>query len=299
MALVGFIGLGNMGGFMARNLLKHGKKLVVFDVDKKKVEQLVQAGAVPAEHPAEVGDRAQEVIFTMLPNSSHVQSVFSGTNGIFQTLKPNSLCVDCSTIDPVTTTVLAKETAENKSSFLDAPVSGGVVGAECGTLTFMVGGTEDNFKRATPYFDLMGKNAVYCGQVGAGQATKICNNMLLGIHMIGVAEALNLGVKLGLDPKRLSSIINTSSGRCWSTDTYNPCPGVLENVPASRGYAGGFGNSLMAKDLGIAQNVATEFRAAIPLGSMAHQIYRILSAMPDYKDKDFGSIYEFISKDSK
>ncbi|KAI6188052.1 3-hydroxyisobutyrate dehydrogenase [Aphelenchoides besseyi] len=299
MSTVGFIGLGNMGGFMARNLLKKGRQLVVFDVDKKKSDLLVQFGATLAADPAEVGDRASEVIFTMLPNSSHVDSVFNGDNGILQTLKPNSLCIDCSTIDPVTTANLAKQTAEKKSTFLDAPVSGGVVGAECGTLTFMVGGPNEGFEQAKPYFQEMGKNAVYCGEVGAGQSTKICNNMLLGIHMIGVAEALNLGVKLGLDPKRLTEIINTSSGRCWSTDTYNPVPGVMENVPSCRGYSGGFGNSLMAKDLGIAQNVATEFRAPIPLGSLAHQMYRILSSLPDYKDKDFGSVYEFLCKESK
>jgi 3-hydroxyisobutyrate dehydrogenase len=195
MAYVGFIGLGNMGGFMARNLIKKGNRLIIYDVDKVKLGELANMGAKVAKNPAEVGEGADEVIFTMLPNSSHVESVFKNDDGIFKTLKSNSLCVDCSTIDPLVSVSLAEEAAKKQASFLDAPVSGGVVGAENATLTFMVGGCDKAFQRAKPYFDLMGKNAVYCGKSGAGQATKICNNMLLGIHMIGVAEALNLGVK--------------------------------------------------------------------------------------------------------
>jgi len=297
MALVGFIGLGQMGGRMAFNLLKKGTRLVVYDVDSQRLGELASSEFVIAKSPAEVAERADEVIFTMLPNSSHVQSAFCDDNGIFKNLKPNSLCVDCSTIDPLISISLAEEASRKQSTFLDAPVSGGVVGAESGTLTFMVGGCENGFQRAKKYFDLMGKNAVHCGKVGAGQSVKICNNMLLGIHMVGVAEALNLGVKLGLDPKRLTEIINTSSGRCWSTDTYNPVPGVMDNVPSSRGYSGGFGNSLMAKDLGLAQNVATKLNSPIPLGSIAHQIYRLLSNSPEFCNKDFSSVYEFIRKD--
>ncbi|CAD5222450.1 unnamed protein product [Bursaphelenchus xylophilus] len=290
---VGFIGLGNMGAFMAKNLVKNGRQLVVYDVNKSVVESFKKLGVAVAKTPSEVGAESS-TIFTMLPNSSHVEEVYSSKDGLFQTLKTDSLCVDCSTINPLVAKELALKVREKKSEFLDAPVSGGVTGAENATLTFMVGGTENAYQRALPFFQQMGKNSVHCGDVGTGQSVKICNNMLLGIHMIGVAETMNLGEKLGLDPKVLSAIINTSSGRCWSTDSYNPVPGVMENVPAARGYAGGFGNKLITKDLGLAQNAATEVGVPTPLGSLAHQIYRVLANSPEFGDKDFGSVYKFL-----
>ncbi|CAD5217719.1 unnamed protein product [Bursaphelenchus okinawaensis] len=292
---VGFIGLGNMGAFMARNLVKSGRQLIVYDVNKSVADQFKNEGVAVAKTPAEVAAESA-AIFTMLPNSSHVEEVFGAKDGIFKTIKSSTLCVDCSTINPLVAKDLALKVRDTGSDFLDAPVSGGVTGAQNATLTFMIGGSESAYQKALPYFEQMGKNAVHCGDVGTGQATKICNNMLLGIQMIGVAEAMNLGEKLGLDPKMLTSIVNTSSGRCWSTDSYNPVPGVMENVPASRNYAGGFGNKLIAKDLGLAQNASTEVGVPTPLGSLAHQIYRVLANNNEFGDKDFGSVYQFLRK---
>uniref|UniRef100_A0A914HBE3 3-hydroxyisobutyrate dehydrogenase n=1 Tax=Globodera rostochiensis TaxID=31243 RepID=A0A914HBE3_GLORO len=277
MQRLGFIGLGNMGGHMARNLLSRGVQLVVYDVDKSKLETLQSQNASSsslkvAENPAEVAANCNEIV-TMLPNSAHVRSVFMDKFGILDTLKAGSLCLDCSTIDQSVSIFMAECVADRGCTFVDAPVSGGVLGAKDGTLTFMVGGNEDAFNRARPILALMGKNTVHCGKVGSGQATKICNNMLLSVQMIALAEALNLGVKMGLDPKMLTSVINSSSGRCWSSDTYNPCPGVLPNTPASSNYNGGFGCKLMAKDLGLAQNSSTQFK-------------------PKFADKDFTVVYK-------
>ncbi|KAI3413497.1 hypothetical protein GPALN_010987 [Globodera pallida] len=296
MQRLGFIGLGNMGGHMARNLLSRGVQLVVYDVDQSKLETLQSQNASSsslkvAENPAEVAANCTEIV-TMLPNSAHVRSVFIDKFGILGTLKAGSLCVDCSTIDQSVSIFMAELVADKGCTFVDAPVSGGVLGAKDGTLTFMVGGNEDAFNRARPILALMGKNTVHCGGVGSGQATKICNNMLLSVQMIALAETLNLGVKMGLDPKMLTSVINSSSGRCWSSDTYNPCPGVLPNTPASSNYNGGFGCKLMAKDLGLAQNSSTQFKVPTPMGSLAHQIYQLLAGHPEFADKDFTVVYK-------
>uniref|UniRef100_A0A1I7ZIL9 3-hydroxyisobutyrate dehydrogenase n=1 Tax=Steinernema glaseri TaxID=37863 RepID=A0A1I7ZIL9_9BILA len=299
-SLVGFIGLGNMGSHMARNLIKNGVKLVVYDVDAVRVAELKSDGADVAQHPADVAV-ASKTIVTMLPSSPHVRAVYGTTpvgsdTGLLAKMQPGTLCMDSSTIDQSASIEVAAAVAKKQSSYVDAPVSGGVVGAQNATLTFMVGGDDASFKAASKYLDMMGKNTVHCGKVGSGQAAKICNNMLLGIEMIGVAETMNLGMRMGLDPKLLASIINTSSGRCWSSDTYNPVPGVIEGIPPSKGYAGGFGSALMAKDLGLAQNASTDVRAPTPLGSLAHQIYRLLATNPQYKNLDFGVVYQFLKE---
>jgi len=173
----------------------------------------------------------------------------------------------------------------------------GTVGAEAATLTFMVGASsESDFHRAKPILSHMGKNIVHCGTIGTGQIAKMCNNMLLAISMIGVSEAMNLGIQLGMDPKLLASILNTSSGRCWSSDTYNPCPGIMPNVPSSRDYEGGFGNTLMAKDLRLAVSAASDARVTILLGAVAQQLYNQLANTAEYAKKDFSSIYKWLSK---
>ncbi|KAL3116079.1 hypothetical protein niasHT_007379 [Heterodera trifolii] len=297
MQRIGFIGLGNMGGHMARNLLSRGAQLVVYDVDQSKLET-IQSERGPsalkiAKNPAEVASDCNEIV-TMLPTSSHVRSVFVDKFGILDTLRQGSLCIDCSTIDQSASIFIAECVADKGSTFVDAPVSGGVLGARDGTLTFMVGGNDEAFQRARPILEMMGKKNVHCGKVGSGQATKICNNMLLSVQMVALAEALNLGVKMGLDPKVLTSVINSSSGRCWSSDTYNPCPGVLPNTPASSNYEGGFGCKLMAKDLGLAQNSSTQFKVPTPMGSLAHQIYLLLSAQPKFANKDFTVVYKML-----
>ncbi len=244
---IGFIGLGNMGAPMAHNLLKAGHQLSVFDLNAAAVENLVGAGALPVDSPTAIAQGNAELIITMLPAAAHVKSVYLGENGLIASSRESVMLIDCSTIDPHSAREVAKAAAEHGNPMLDAPVSGGTGGAAAGTLTFMVGGSDADFDRAQPILAAMGKNIVHCGAAGNGQVAKVANNMLLGISMIGVAEAMALGVALGMDAKTLAGVINTSSGRCWSSDTYNPFPGVLDNVPSSRGYSGGFGSDLMLR----------------------------------------------------
>jgi len=233
-----------------------------------------------------------------VPSSPHVRAVYNSDFGILKTLGPDSLCMDSSTIDQQASIEISRLMAEKKAHYVDAPVSGGVVGAQQGTLTFMVGADSTaTFDRARVFLAQMGKNVVNCGKVGNGQAAKICNNMLLGIEMIGVAETMNLGIRMGLDAKQLAAIINTSSGRCWSSDTYNPVPGVIDGIPSCRNYEGGFASALMAKDLSLAQNASTLLGVPTPLGSLAHQLYRILSHSKNYQNRDFGVVYEFLKDD--
>ncbi|XP_071440860.1 3-hydroxyisobutyrate dehydrogenase, mitochondrial [Hetaerina americana] len=293
--LVGFIGLGNMGGPMALNLLNKGHQLVVYDVNPDSMSTLADQGALLAKHPADVASRA-ETIITMLPTNKHVISVYKGSNGIFEGLRAGSLLIDSSTVDPsVPKDEIAPQAQLAGAVFLDAPVSGGVIAAKAGTLTFMVGGTAGEVEAARSILLGMGSKVVHCGPPGSGQAAKICNNMLLGISMIGVSEAINLGIKLGLNPKTLVDIINSSTGRCWSSELYNPVPNMLPNVPASDSYKGGFGNRLMHKDLGLAQIAANQTGALTPLGALAHQMYSILIMNPEYSDKDFSSVFKFLS----
>lgn len=295
---VGFIGLGNMGMHMANNLSKAGFPLVVFDVNTEVVNKFRSKEKVTiAKDPKHVASLAKQVV-TMLPSSPHVQQVYAGENGIFASAQSGSLFIDASTIDPSVARDLANLAKTKKSHLCDAPVSGGVMGAEAGTLTFMVGGDADVFPRAKELLSHMGKNVVYCGGSGNGQVVKLCNNLVLAISMIGVSEAMNLGTKLGMDAKLLASIFNTSTARCWSSDTYNPVPGVMPNVPSSRGYTGGFGVDLMAKDLGLAVGAATKEKIPLPLGGQAQQIYNLLSSQ-GFGQKDFSSVYEFLSKNIK
>ncbi|KAK3106391.1 hypothetical protein FSP39_019036 [Pinctada imbricata] len=290
--VVGFIGLGNMGNHMAKNLVNKGYSLVVFDVNKAVVKELQDAGAKAAGSPAEVASLTKHIV-TMLPASQHVTEVYTGNNGILSSVQSGSMMIDSSTIDPAVSQEMAKLAGGKNSVYLDAPVSGGVNAAKGALLTFMVGGPKDKFEVAKTILDNMGKNVVHCGAVGTGQAAKICNNMLLAISMIGTSEAMNLGISLGLDPKLLASILNTSSGRCWSSDTYNPCPGVLENVPSSNDYKGGFGTALMTKDLGLAKNAAQATSTACPLGSFAQEFYTKMTEK-GYGQKDFSSAFQVI-----
>lgn len=215
-------------------------------------------------------------------------------NGVFTTAKPGTLFIDCSTIDPTVTRKLAATATSKKFRMVDAPVSGGVIGAAAGTLTFMVGGEVADFEASMPLLQHMGKNIVHCGAAGTGQIAKLCNNLILGISMTAVSEAMNLGVKLGADAKTLAAIINTSSGRCWSSELYNPVPGVLPNTPASRGYTGGFGAALMAKDLGLALDAAKVAGVSLPTGASAHALYQILLSH-GMGNKDFSAVYAFLA----
>ena len=239
MTRIGFIGLGNMGGHMARNLAaaEAGYTLTVFDVAPALMETV--PGAQPAASIAELA-AAQDVIISMLPAGAHVREVYLGAQGVLASVAAGTLLIDCSTIDPDSARAVAGAAAERGLKMIDAPVSGGTAGAEAGTLTFIVGGAADALDSARPYLDIMGANVYHAGESGAGQIAKICNNMLLAIHMAGTAEALALGVENGLDPAVLSEIMKQSSGGNWSLNVYNPYPGVMDGVPASRGYEGGF-----------------------------------------------------------
>ena len=295
---IGFIGLGNMGSPMANNLLKAGHELFIFDLVKASVKKLLDQhpGKVRAlSAPKEVAAAGLDLIITMLPAAVHVKSVYLGPDGVLANVSTQTALIDSSTIDPQTAREVAAVAAAQGNVMLDAPVSGGTGGAEAGTLTFMVGGDEAEFTRYKNIFNAMGKNIVYCGGSGNGQVAKVANNMLLGISMIGTAEAMSLGVSLGMEPKVLAGIINTSSGRCWSSDTYNPFPGVLENVPASRGYTGGFGSDLMLKDLGLAAEAAKLAKQPIPLGSLAQQIYQTFSLQGN-GGLDFSAIINLFRK---
>lgn len=293
---IGFLGLGNMGGPMARNLLKAGHQVSVFDLSAAAVSALVEAGAQEATSPAAIARSGVDAVITMLPAAAHVRQVYTGEDGLLANLPASVLLIDSSTIDPMTAREVAAAAAKNGNPMLDAPVSGGTVGAAAGTLTFMVGGSAEHFAQAQPILAAMGKNIVHCGDTGNGQVAKVANNMLLGISMIGVAEAMALGVSLGMDAKVLAGIINTSSGRCWASEINNPFPGVLENAPASRGYSGGFGTDLMLKDLGLASEAAKQVRQPVILGALAHQLYQAFSLQGN-GGLDFSAIINLYRKE--
>ncbi|XP_024159014.1 probable 3-hydroxyisobutyrate dehydrogenase, mitochondrial isoform X2 [Rosa chinensis] len=258
-------------------------------------------GAATKETPTEVAE-ASDVVITMLPTSSHVYDVYTGPNGLLYggNLRPR-LFIDSSTIDPQTSRKLStivsnctlkeqKEDHWKKPALLDAPVSGGVLAAEAGTLTFMVGGSEEAYMAAEPLFLSMGKNTVYCGGAGNGSAAKICNNLALAISMLGVSESLALGQSLGISASTLTKVFNSSSARCWSSDSYNPVPGVMEGVPSSRNYDGGFASKLMAKDVNIAATSAKEVGLRCPLTSQAQEIYTELCE-DGHETKDFSCVF--------
>ena len=304
---IGFIGLGNMGLPMASSLIKAGHYLVVFDVVEKPIQALLMqypdkvTVAPNIKSLAQGGDSSSQtnqpldVIMTMLPEPQHVRSVYLGDSGLLANLITPCLLIDASTIDPQTAREVAQAAYEKGCSMLDAPVSGGTGGAQAGTLTFMVGGDEAAFEQAKPLLKAMGKNIVHCGGNGNGQVAKVANNMLLAISMIGTAEAMSLGVALGMDPKILASIINTSSGRCWSAEVYNPYPGVVDTAPAARGYSGGFGADLMLKDVGLATVAAQSVKQAVPMGALAQQLYQTFSNQ-GHGSLDFSAIIQLLGK---
>ena len=292
---IGFIGLGNMGQPMCGNLLKAGHQLKVYDVVAASVEKAVAAGAAAASSAAQCAQGVDTVI-TMLPSSPHVRRVYQGEEGMLARIAKGTLLIDCSTIDPLTARDVAMDARAKGCPMVDAPVSGGVGGAEAATLTFMVGGEAADFAAAKPLLAAMGKNIVHCGGSGNGQVAKICNNLMLAVEMIATSEGMTLAAKLGMDPKVFASIVNTSSGRCWSSETYNPYPGVLENAPAARGYSGGFGADLMLKDLTLVTDAAKAAKQPVLMGALAQQIYQKHSNDGNGA-KDFSSvILQYLAK---
>ncbi|HJS31305.1 MAG TPA: 3-hydroxyisobutyrate dehydrogenase, partial [Alphaproteobacteria bacterium] len=257
MANIGFIGVGNMGGPMARNLIKAGHKLKAFDVAKVSLDPVVGAGAAAAASPADAA-KGVEAVITMLPAGAHVRDVYMGAGAVIAAAAKGTLLIDCSTIDVESARAVGEAAAKAGHDMVDAPVSGGVAGAEGATLTFMVGGTEKSFQRALPVLQAMGKTIVHAGGAGNGQAAKICNNMILGISMIAVCEGFLLAEKLGLEAQKLFDISSKSSGQCWSMTNYCPVPGPVPTSPANRGYKPGFTAAMMLKDMKLSQQAAQQ-----------------------------------------
>jgi len=293
---IGFIGLGNMGGPMAANLVKAGHEVAAFDLVPALLAAAVNDGVKAAESAAEAVQGA-DVIVSMLPSAAAVRGLYLGARdredgGVLQHIDKSALIIDCSTIDADTARDVAGIAREQGRVMIDAPVSGGVGGAKAGTLTFICGGESDAIERARPVLECMGAQVFRAGDNGAGQLAKICNNMLLAIHMIGTAEALQMGADHGLDPAVLSEIMKASSGDNWSLDKYNPWPGVMENVPSSKDYEGGFAVKLMNKDLGLALQAALSTQSATPMGNLAKSLYAA-HGNHGYSEKDFSSIQRF------
>ncbi len=277
MARIAFLGLGNMGGPMAANLVKAGHSVSAFDLSAPRLQAAVVAGAEAAAGPRAAAAGA-EFVLTMLPSGREAVVVYGGPDGLIAAAEPGSLLVDCSTIDVATARELSGQAVGRGLMLLDAPVSGGVAGAEAATLTFMVGGPLEGFARAEPILKSMGKAAIHAGEAGAGQAAKICNNMILGVSMIAVCEGFVLAERLGLGHEKLFEIASRSSGQCWSLTSYCPVPGPVPGAPSNRGYRPGFTAAMMLKDLRLAQEAAIGAGAAAPLGAEAAALYAMFVA---------------------
>lgn len=288
MTTVAFIGLGNMGGGMAANLAAKGFAVRAFDLSADALAKAVAAGCTACGSAGEAVAGA-DVVVTMLPAGSHVAGVYR--DSVFGAVPRGTLLIDCSTIDVGTAKLLGAEAEAAGLVAVDAPVSGGIAAANAGTLTFMVGGSDEGFARAKPVLEAMGKAVIHAGASGAGQTAKICNNMLLGASMVATSEAFVLAEKLGLDPQRFYDIASVSSGQCWSMTSYCPLPGVGPESPADRGYQGGFAVALMLKDLRLAAEAAGLAHAATPMGAKALELYEALAA-DGQGGLDFSAILE-------
>jgi 3-hydroxyisobutyrate dehydrogenase len=294
MATIGFIGLGNMGGPMAANLGKAGHRLIGFDIAAEKAAALANTGGRMAATAAEAA-AAGEVVITMLPAGPEVRSVYLGDDGVLVHARPGTLLIDCSTIDVETARAVAAAAAEARFEMLDAPVSGGVIGAETASLTFMVGGSAPAFERARPILSAMGRTIVHAGPAGNGQAAKICNNMIMAVSMIAVCEGFSLAERLGLAAQTLFDISAKSSGQCWALTSYCPVPGPVPASPANRDYAAGFTAAMMLKDLRLAQQAAGTTAAATPLGAAAANLFQLF-VDEGAGGLDFSAIYRFLRK---
>ena len=290
MSKIAFIGLGNMGIGMATNLVKAGHEVIAFDVSDKAKNAASAAGCAVVSDIKEAV-KTVEVVIMMLPNGKIVRGVCAE---IIAEISSKTLVIDCSTIDVATAREMVAAAALKNIDMIDAPVSGGVGGAAAGTLTFMCGGSEEAYSRAEVYLRVMGKNIFHAGDAGNGQVAKICNNMLLGIHMIGTCEAFNLAEKLGLDAQKFYDISSTASGQNWSMTSYCPAPGPVESAPSNKNYEPGFTAAMMLKDLRLAQDAATSARASTPLGSQSEAMYSLMESAK--KDSlDFSGIMKLIN----
>ena len=274
MAAIGFIGLGNMGGPMARNLVRAGHAVKGFDVVRSSLERARENGVATAESAADAAEGVEAVV-SMLPAGEHARDVYSGGGGVIAAAALGTLMIDSSTIDVASARAVHRAAAAAGHMMIDAPVSGGVAGAEAGTLTFMVGGADAAFARAKPLLDIMGGKVVHAGGAGNGQVAKVCNNMILGISMIAISEAFTLAETLGLAPDKLFEISSAASGSCWAMTNHNPVPGIVEASAANRDYRPGFAAGMMHKDLKLSQRAASQAGVATPLGAEAAQLYTL------------------------
>ncbi len=293
---IGFIGLGHMGGPMAANLAAAGYVVHGFDLDEAAIAKAREGGVVPVGSVADAA-RDADVVITSLPNGALVQAVYSGDDGVLANAPAGALLIDTSTTDVDDARTASAQAAAAGKHALDAPVSGGVVGATAGTLAFMVGGSQEAFDTAAPIFAVLGSRAVLCGDSGAGQAVKLCNNMLLAIHQIGVGEAFALAQKLGVDPQALYDVGSVATGACWALNVNCPVPGPVPASPANRDYEPGFAVSLMNKDLGLALGAVQKYGVDAALGQHAGEIYAALGEGPE-AGKDFSVVYRGIAERS-
>ena len=295
MARIGFVGLGHMGLPMAINLVKAGHSVTGFDLQAKAVDALVAAGGSKASS-LEKAAQNQDFIITMLQTGKQVRQVCLGEQGLFAHTMPNALYIDCSSIDVQTSREIHQHATIRHIQVIDAPVSGGVAGASAATLTFMVGGREQAFKKAKPILSAMGKKLIHTGAGGSGQAAKICNNMVLAISMIGISEAFTLAERLGLSHQKLYEVVNNSSGQCWAMSQYVPVPNVLPNVPANNAYQPGFTAAMMLKDLTLSQSTATVVNVETPMGAKAMALYQKMNEK-GMGHMDFSAIIKLIAQD--
>jgi len=294
MSKIGFIGLGHMGKPMVMNLLKYQHQVKVFDIVPQAVNSLVEQGAVAARSTVDAADGV-DMLITMLQTGEQVKSICLGEEGVFARLNSDALFIDSSSIAINDTMDVHSKADEMNLAMVDAPVSGGVKGAEAAALTIMVGGREQDYLRAKPILACLGNRVIHAGSAGKGQAAKICNNMLLGISMIAVSEAFNLGEKLGINPKKLFEICSHASGQCWSMTSYCPVPNVIDNVPSNNNYEPGFTAAMMLKDLKLSQNAAQFIDAPTQLGALAAEIYQTFVDQ-GHEGMDFSGIYTMLQE---
>ncbi|MEZ5833677.1 MAG: 3-hydroxyisobutyrate dehydrogenase [Dongiaceae bacterium] len=292
MPSIGFIGVGHMGGPMARNLVRAGHQVTIFDPNANNAKAMTTAGAKQAASLVELV-ASHEIIVSMLPSGREVRVAYLDNDGVVAHAKAGALLIDCSTTDVDSARAVADAAKKRGLHFVDAPVSGGVAGAEAATLTFMVGGEESAVELARPILTNMGKNVVHTGAGGSGQAAKICNNLILGITMIGVSEAFVLAEQLGLSPDKLFAVSSTSSGQCWSLTSYCPVPGPVPSAPSNRNYQPGFAAKMMLKDLRLATEAAEKHKQAIELGELAKRLYERF-VQEGSGDLDFSAIIQAI-----
>ena len=294
---IAFIGVGNMGGPMAKNLLKSGKEIKVFDVSNLMLEKAKEKGLEVATNIKDLISKEISIVITMLPEGKHSKEIYLGDNGIINKVTKDCLLIDCSTIDIETSKEIGKAATDKRIMMIDAPVSGGVMGAQKAALNIMVGGSKEAFDRALPVLNTMGKNIYHAGEIGSGNGAKICNNMSLGITMIAASESLMLAKRLNIDIKKVHEIMKNASGNSWPISVYPPLPGLIEGTPSNNNYRPGFSAGMMNKDLKLANECARSVNAETPLGKMALQIYS--KFCEDGNDsKDFSAISKVIGGDA-